>query len=62
MLLKSACDYTEKYLNTKGVFILIALLENSRHADALRAHLAQYADFIAQRANFKGVQLLQDLL
>lgn len=61
-LIKNIMGHTEKYLNTKGVFILVALLENSRHADALRAHLANYADFIAERTNFKGIQLLSELI
>ena len=62
MLVQNINEHTKKYLNTKGVFILVALLENSRHADVLRSHLSKYADFIKERSHFKGVQLLQDLL
>lgn len=62
LLVQNIREYTEKYLNTKGVFILVALLENSKHADALRSHLGKYGSFIAERANFKGIQLLQDLI
>ena len=60
--MKNITSYTEKYLNSKGVFIVVALLENSKHADALRAHLSSYADFIAERTNFKGIQLLSELI
>lgn len=32
------------------------------HADTLRSHLNKYAKVIKEKSNFKGVQLLQDLL
>lgn len=58
----SIVENTDKYLDTKGVFVVIALIENSSYSDRLAKHLKAYKELIEQRANFKGIQILRDLL
>lgn len=62
IIVENVIQNTEKYINTKGVFVLVALIENTRHADTIRSHLNKYSKLISQKSNLKGVQLLQDLL
>lgn len=62
ILVQNIVNNTDKYLNTKGVFILVAIIENSKHADTLINHLTQYSSVIAEKSKLKGVKLLQDLL
>jgi len=41
---------------------LLAIIENSKHADLLRNHLNNYTQTIKDKSHLKGVNLLADLL
>jgi len=62
ILVDNITKNTEKYLNTKGVFIIVALIENSKYADTLRSHLTSYTKVINGMSHLKGVELLKELL
>lgn len=62
IIYNSIIENTDKYLETKGVFVIVAMIENSSYSDRLVTHLKSFQELIEARANFKGIQILRDLL
>ena len=62
IIYNSIIENTDKYLETKGVFVIVAMIENSSYSDRLVTHLKSFQELIEARSNFKGIQILRDLL
>ena len=50
------------YLNSKGVFIIISLLEHSVYAEKLKEMLMKYRSKIESNSDNSGSKMLKDLL
>lgn len=50
------------YINSKGIFILIAILENSEYKDKLKEMLTKHKKTLEAHADSSGAQLLLKLV
>lgn len=62
LLMKNIENYLDFYINNKGIFILIAILENSEFAEKLKEMLIKKKSSIDAKEETSGIRILKSKL